>query len=294
MLKKTLFHSVLTIIILLLCPIILVAQEEATKPKTVILSGCVRNSFTGYGEGGASVSVYREDGSVVAPWCMLLTFGDRDRKGNEFRVEVPVGKYRIHVECEGYKPLDYWYEVKSIKRKQMIKLPDLMIQKDFTAVDEDKNVQLGEATVSATKIKMYYKGDTLVYNAAAFKLPDGSMLDELIRQLPGAELKGNGDIFINGRKLDYLLLYGICAFYGDFRGNCVFLFIDIIFDFRMCYIGCENTHHVFTEIFWDYDCRIIFSGFYSFFRFLSTCKCPVKLRVTSKSCKNLISKVKVY
>lgn len=97
--------------------------------------------------------MYREDGSVVAPWCMLLTFGDRDRKGNEFRVEVPVGKYRIHVECEGYKPLDYWYEVKSIKRKQMIKLPDLMIQKDFTAVDEDKNVQLGEATVSATKSK---------------------------------------------------------------------------------------------------------------------------------------------
>lgn len=194
MFQNPLFHSVLTVIILLLCPIMLVAQEEATKPKTVILSGCVRNSFTGYGEGGASVSVYREDGSVVAPWCMLLTFGDRDRKGNEFRVEVPVGKYRIHVECEGYKPLDYWYEVKSIKRKQMIKLPDLMIQKDFTAVDEDKNVQLGEATVSATKIKMYYKGDTLVYNAAAFKLPDGSMLDELIRQLPGAELKGNGDI----------------------------------------------------------------------------------------------------
>lgn len=215
MLKKTLFHSILTIIILLLCPIMLVAQEEATKPKTVILSGCVRNSFTGYGEGGASVSVYREDGSVVAPWCMLLTFGDRDRKGNEFRVEVPVGKYRIHVECEGYKPLDYWYEVKSIKRKQMIKLPDLMIQKDFTAVDEDKNVQLGEATVSATKIKMYYKGDTLVYNAAAFKLPDGSMLDELIRQLPGAELKGNGDIFINGRKLDYLMLNGKDFFSGN-------------------------------------------------------------------------------
>ena len=82
----------------------------------------------------------------------------------------------------------------------MIKLPDFMIQRDFSFI---KEVQLGEASVTATKVKMYYNGDTLVYNADAFKLPDGSMLDDLIRQLPGAELKDNGEIYINGRKVGF-------------------------------------------------------------------------------------------
>lgn len=208
-------HIILLLSILILLPKTSSAQSTTSKEKTVLLSGCVRNSFTGYGEGNAKVSVYRADSTVVSPWCMLLSYGGRDRRANEFRVEVPAGKYRIHVECKGYKPLDYWYEVKNIKRQEVIKLPDLMIQRDFSADESGNDRVLSEATVTATKIKMYYKGDTLVYNASAFQLPDGSMLDDLVRQLPGAEIKGNGDIYINGRKLDYLMLNGKDFFSGN-------------------------------------------------------------------------------
>lgn len=200
----TLLAGLITFLSLLPLPAFSQGNDKPEE-KTVLLSGCVRNSFTGIGEGGAAVSVYREDGSVVVERCLLITFGNRDRNGNEFRVTVPKGKYRFHVECEGYKPFDYWYEVKKIGRQGMIKLPDFLIQRDFSLTEDN---QLGEAVVTTTKIKMYYKGDTLVYNADAFKLPDGSMLDDLIRQLPGAELKTNGDIYINGRKLDFLLLNG--------------------------------------------------------------------------------------
>lgn len=191
------------LLLLFLLPVQAFSQEK--KEKTVCLSGCVRNNFTGVGEGGAKVCVYAEDGSVVAPWLILITYANRDRNGNEFRIEVPKGKYRFHVECEGYKPFDFWYEVKKIGRQRMIKLPDFMIQRDFSLYEDN---QLDDITITATKVKFYHKGDTLVYNADAFKLPDGSMLDDLIRQLPGAEIKGNGEIFINGRKLDFLLLNG--------------------------------------------------------------------------------------
>lgn len=71
-----------------------------------------------------------------------------------------------------------------------------------------QDLELSEVTVTATKLKFFYKGDTLVYDASAFKLPEGSMLDDLIRQLPGAELRENGEIFVNGRKVDQLLLQG--------------------------------------------------------------------------------------
>lgn len=73
--------------------------------------------------------------------------------------------------------------------------------------------KLGEATVTATKLKMYYKGDTLVYDASAFQMPDGSMLDDLLHQMPGVTMNDAGEIFVNGRKVDELLL-GSRSFFG--------------------------------------------------------------------------------
>ena len=76
---------------------------------------------------------------------------------------------------------------------------------------------LGEAVVTATKIKMVMKGDTIVYNADAFQLSQGSMLDALIEQLPGAQLKDNGVIIVNGRAVSNLLVNGKDFFKGDPR-----------------------------------------------------------------------------
>lgn len=76
---------------------------------------------------------------------------------------------------------------------------------------------LGEVVVKATKIRVAYRGDTVVYNADAFNLSEGAMLNELVRQLPGAELKPNGEIYVNGRKVDYLTLNGTDFFKGENR-----------------------------------------------------------------------------
>ena len=75
--------------------------------------------------------------------------------------------------------------------------------------------KLDEFTVTATKVKFYNKGDTIIYNADAFRLAEGSMLDALIAQLPGAELKDNGEILVNGRKVESLLLNSKDFFKGD-------------------------------------------------------------------------------
>lgn len=80
---------------------------------------------------------------------------------------------------------------------------------------------LGTATVTATRVKFYAKGDTLVYNADAFQLAEGSMLDALIRQLPGVELKDDGRIFVNGKFVESLLLNG-----EEFMGSNGSLLLD--------------------------------------------------------------------
>ena len=60
-----------------------------------------------------------------------------------------------------------------------------------------RHITLNEVVVTATKVKMFYRGDTLIYDATAFNMPDGSMLDDLIRQMPGVTMNDGGEIFVN-------------------------------------------------------------------------------------------------
>lgn len=74
---------------------------------------------------------------------------------------------------------------------------------------------LDEVVVKASKVMFYNKGDTIIYNADAFILAEGSMLDALIRQMPGVELKDGGEIYVNGRYVENLLLNGKDFFKGN-------------------------------------------------------------------------------
>lgn len=79
----------------------------------------------------------------------------------------------------------------------------------------EKAKMLDEVVVTASVIEFVNKGDTIQYNADAFELAEGSMLKELIGRLPGAELKENGQIYVNGRFVDKLLLDGKDFFKND-------------------------------------------------------------------------------
>ena len=49
--------------------------------------------------------------------------------------------------------------------------------------------KLKEVEVKATLVKMVMKGDTMVYNAAAFQLAQGSMLDDWYVNCPVCDWK---------------------------------------------------------------------------------------------------------
>ena len=121
------------------------------------------------------------------------------------------GSYLLRVEAKGYQPRTVAFEVKrfyknetSIHRERPIYLHRL-----------PKERTLDELVVKASKVKFFQNGDTLVFNADAFEMPDGSLLDALIRQLPGAKLKPGGEIEVNGRRVDELLLNGKNFFNKD-------------------------------------------------------------------------------
>lgn len=111
---------------------------------------------------------------------------------------------------------DYFTEYFHISIKTSARNNGFIVLRDKIKMrKQPKERVLGEAVVKATKIKMVMKGDTIVYNADAFQLSEGSMLDALIEQLPGAELKDNGQITVNGRLVSSLLVNGKDFFRGD-------------------------------------------------------------------------------
>ena len=120
------------------------------------------------------------------------------------------GTFLLRFTKEGYRTKVVPVTVKKLSRR----MPAILIPPVYlTRAPKVQN--LSEAVVKATKIKFYNRGDTLVYNADAFQLQEGSMLDALIRQLPGAELKDDGRILVNGRQVESLLLNGEDFFRND-------------------------------------------------------------------------------
>ena len=183
------------------------------KPYNLRIGGGIKDNVTQEAVQDCFLTLMLADSTVVDTVSTQMTQTSIngqwfDASRFELRITKPA-KYLLRVEKEGYDtkyvPLDFQ---KMYRRKLYSNLPDIFMQR--TRVHK-----IGEVTVTATKVKFYHKGDTIVYNADAFQLQDGSMLDALIKQLPGAELKSDGRIYVNGRFVENLMLNG----QDFFRGN---------------------------------------------------------------------------
>lgn len=198
---------ILFIIGTILCGLPMMGQ---TKEKTLEYGGWVEEFVTHTAITNAKLTLLDDKGEVVKE---TISDERNEQKNGGFTFIVANNhRYTIKVECDGYVPQSFSFDVKVSKRVNTRYLPTIFLRKKKKLDDEQL---LNEVTVTATKVKFYHKGDTLVYNADAFQLSEGSMLDALIRQLPGSELKSDGRIYVNGRFVESLLLNGKDFFKGN-------------------------------------------------------------------------------
>ena len=52
------------------------------------------------------------------------------------------------------------------------------------------------------------KKDTVIFNPEAYRTPEGSAIEELIKRIPGAEVDEDGNITVNGKEVKKILLDG--------------------------------------------------------------------------------------
>ncbi len=69
-------------------------------------------------------------------------------------------------------------------------------------------IMLQGATVTAHLAKVQSKGDTLIFNADAYRVPEGSVVEELVKRMPGADIDENGNITINGKQVSKIKVDG--------------------------------------------------------------------------------------
>lgn len=202
------FSNIAIICIILFLPHKVFSQEKFT------LSGEVLDYSTRTQLAGSLVELLNTKDSTVVDSTRAYSKnmeGDSYWYTADYYLHIPREKkdYILRFTKNGYEPAYVNISLRNMgKREYSRELKPVLLKRM-------KQIDLDEVTVTATKVKFYNKGDTLVYNADAFQLAEGSMLDALIRQLPGAELRDNGQIFVNGRFVEDLLLNGKDFFKGN-------------------------------------------------------------------------------
>ena len=198
---KHIARHLIVFILLSFCECAVLSAQSKTK--TVCLYGTVHNRMTGELLSGVKAELMTRDSSVVGDCCTEKYF----QVGNTlcpwyFYVPKKEAQYILKLSKEGYETLykDITYEPRGNKGI-------IIFEKTYLKYAPKERV-LGAAIVTATRVKFYTKKDTVVFNADAFEMAEGSMLDALIKQLPGVELRDNGQIYVNGRFVESLLLNG--------------------------------------------------------------------------------------
>ena len=182
--------KIILMMLLLLVSIASFAQER-------LVSGAIIDRDTKDPVEQVTVQLLKTDSTYVT--------GAISNEKGLFHLNAPEnGKYLLKITSVGYKP--------TVKR---------------LVIEQDKNLALGNVVVGADAImlkgavvtamaqKVTLKEDTFVYNSAAYRTPEGSVVEELVKRLPGAEVSDDGTIKINGKEVKKILVDGKEFMTGD-------------------------------------------------------------------------------
>ena len=174
------------------------AFSQSPEDRGLTISGTIQDAELKEPMMQATVQLFRQRDSTFVGGTVS------DIRGH-FSIQAPTnGIYRLKISSIGYQPIQR--EV-TLRRNQSIELGDLLLSSDA--------VLLKEAVVTGRAAQVVVRKDTLVYNPDAYRTPEGSPIEELIKRMPGAEVDEDGNITVNGKKIEKILVDGKEFMLGD-------------------------------------------------------------------------------
>ena len=130
------------------------------------------------------------------PDSVFKAGGASDLEG-KFSISTEAGEYLMRISYVGFLTQE---KMVKITAKKTTELGNIELEPDV--------VSLKEALVTAEVPPVTMSEDTMVYNSAAFRVPAGSMLEELLKKYPGVEISDDGTITVNGKTVNRILMKG--------------------------------------------------------------------------------------
>ncbi|MGI6219654.1 MAG: TonB-dependent receptor [Bacteroidaceae bacterium] len=175
-------------------------QALAQTPRSGSIEGSVvEGSNTSSAVEAASVRV------LSLPDSSYIDGAATDSTGHFLVKNLPLGKYAVEVSMIGYETV--YRDVQLVSGKSAASLGKIMLG--------ESDVLLQGVKITANAIQVSVVEDTIVYNANAYRVPEGSMLEDLIKKIPGAEISDDGTIKINGKEVKKFLVDGKEFFSDD-------------------------------------------------------------------------------
>ena len=132
----------------------------------------------------------------------IASYGFTDANGN-FKLELARNTtYNIKISYVGYKDIS-----------NFVRTSDKNITKNYTMFED--NMLDGINIVS--KMPVTIKGDTIIYNADSFKNGSERKLKDVLEKLPGVEINDAGQIEVEGKAVEKIMVDGKEFFSGDTR-----------------------------------------------------------------------------
>ena len=184
--------NILTAILLalMLLPAATLTAQTTSKKKVGTISGTIVSEGEKEPLPNAAIQLF------TLPDTVFKAGNASDLEG-KFSISVENGEYLMRITYVGY--LSQESKVK-IAAKKNTEVGEIQLKPDVVA--------LKEATVTAEVPPVTMAEDTMVYNSAAFRVPAGSMLEELLKKYPGVEVEDDGTIKVNGKTVNRILMKG--------------------------------------------------------------------------------------
>ena len=167
---------------------------------TFEVNGTVVDKATGEAVIGGSIKLMAQPDSSFVEGTTTGAQGEFSLKN------VKKGTYALQVSYIGYATKSISVDLTHQKKKA--------VNIGYITMAADA-IELQGVEVTAHAAKVAVKGDSLVYNAAAYRVPEGSTLEALVKQLPGAKVDNDGTIKINGKTVSKILVDGKEFFLND-------------------------------------------------------------------------------
>ncbi|HMK04381.1 MAG TPA: outer membrane beta-barrel family protein [Ferruginibacter sp.] len=185
-------HFILLAILFLLTSAMVLAQK-----KGITVKGQLTDTLQKQLVADATVSlVNAKDSSLVA-------FSRTDFLGRFSFQQLKPGKYRLSASQVNFHPK--W---KNFEANEDLDLGNIYMR--------DRSM-MEEVMVAAQRPPVVVNGDTLEFNAEAFKTKPNAVVEDILKKMPGVEVDRDGSIRVNGKRISRVLVNGKDFFNGDPR-----------------------------------------------------------------------------